>query len=153
MNQSTLAPKIFFVVLVALFLVPVLALAESDSDIRAVIRSSILNDPRTSTLSTAQIDSMVEALAAEANSSGLTAEAITWRPEREASPSASLGEVAEEEVCDSWPPLCTFNTAFGFDDPNSPAPILFGVTSIGMVWILAEVLHIRSRRSNVAPQG
>lgn len=149
MNHSSAFSKTSLVVGVALSVivcVPLVSHAQpSAGDVSAVIRSSLLQDPRTANLSQPELDAMVAILVAESEQKGLTAEQIQWRPGSDVSNSASELYV-EDDTCASWPPLCTFNAAFGFDDPNSLVPAIFGVTSIGMVWILAEVLHVRSRR-------
>ena len=93
---------------------------------------------------------MVVALAKQAQNDGVTLESAVASPTTKKV--VATAEVTEEgdAACDSWPPLCTFYAAFGFDDQNSLAPIMLGVASLGMVWIFAEVLHMRSRRMSKA---
>ncbi len=141
-------------ILAVLFGAVVFSLSEkayaTSNDTRAVIRSSLLSDPRTAALSQADLDAMVDLLALEAQKKGLTDEDIVGAPAQTNSMEVTnnFSEVEEISACDSWPPLCRFNAAFGFDDQNSLVPVILIITSLGMVWILAEVLHMRSRRTS-----
>lgn len=64
--------------LCALVLTPVLLLAQTD-DLRAQIRADILADPRSSQMSEAEIDALVQAIAAEAESTGISEEYMAAR--------------------------------------------------------------------------
>lgn len=57
----------------ALIFAPVLLLAQSD-DVRQQIRADVMADPRSAQMSAAEIDALVEAIAVEAESAGITAE-------------------------------------------------------------------------------
>ncbi len=133
-------------VIVLMSAMPLIAHAEDGSDIRAAIRSSLLTDPRTSGLSQASLDSIVDMLAQESQKRGLTVEDILWKPADAGSP-VQNGAGAHGRGCEPGSFFCQFNAAFGFDDSGSIIPFILGSTSMGMVWILAEVLHKRSRRS------
>ena len=57
------------------------AQASSDSELRETVRAAILADPRSAQMSEADVDSMVAALAGEAEAQGVTSEDIAWRPQ------------------------------------------------------------------------
>lgn len=54
----------------AALLLPALAFAQSDASLREQIRADIMSDPRSSEMSSAELDALVEALATEAVESG-----------------------------------------------------------------------------------
>ena len=69
-------------VLAVVLLLPVLIHAQttSSSALDATIRAAIMQDPRSASLSAAQINAMVSALSAQAQTKGLTAQNIAYRP-------------------------------------------------------------------------
>jgi len=85
MNTHLVARRIQLIVgiaIVASLMVPLLihAQATSQSALDATIRAAIMQDPRSANLSAAQINSMVVALSAQAQTQGLTAQNIAYRP-------------------------------------------------------------------------
>jgi preprotein translocase subunit SecF len=56
------------------------AQATAPSDLSATIRAAILHDPRSASLSPAQIGAMVSALSSKAQTQGITAQDIAYRP-------------------------------------------------------------------------
>ena len=69
--------------LIALALLPSFALAQttgSQADLQAQIRTAITTDPRSASMSQAQLDALVNALAGKASQQGMTAQDIVWRP-------------------------------------------------------------------------
>ncbi|MDP2648457.1 MAG: hypothetical protein Q8P19_01000 [bacterium] len=109
--------------------------------LRATIRAELLSDPRTSALSPAQLGAMVELLAQSAEREGISSSDITYRPQ-------SLENIPVSptfaDVCGNTPAaLCVFGVAFGFLGPTYVIPFTLGAASMGLVWILAEMIHRR----------
>ena len=139
--------------LIVLFLVcaalPLSARAqESASDLRATIRAELLSDPRTSSLSEAQIEVLVSLLAGEAEKQGITSQDIQWRPQS--------GErfVATESAAPQAPEcvggfLCAMTEAFGFVGTDTTIPFTLGAASMALVWLLAEMIHRRRHPATV----
>lgn len=123
-------------IIVALALVfgyVLLANAEENSDLEATVRAAILSDPRTAQMSEAEIDAMVAALAAEAETQGVTSEDIIWRPQEQA---ADAGEGAPS--CNF---LCALSQAFGFDGSDLTIPIALAVASGVLLFLIGMLLH------------
>ena len=75
--------EVFITVLAILFLCMPLfvhAQATSQSALDATIRAAIMQDPRSASLTAAQINAMVAALSAKAQTQGLTAQDIAYHP-------------------------------------------------------------------------
>jgi len=133
-----------FILLPLLVSVPFFVSAQNaSSDLRATIRAELLSDPRTSSLSEAQIDALVGLLADEAEKQGITSQDIQWRPESSerfvATESAAPQEAAE---CGGGF-LCTMSEAFGFVGADTTIPFTLGAASMALVWLLAEMMHRR----------
>ena len=133
-----------FILLPLLVSVPFFVSAQNaSSDLRATIRAELLSDPRTSSLSEAQIDALVGLLAEEAEKQGITSQDIQWRPESTerfvATESAAPQEAAE---CGGGF-LCTMSEAFGFVGADTTIPFTLGAASMALVWLLAEMIHRR----------
>jgi len=133
-----------FILLALLVSVPFFVSAQNaSSDLRATIRAELLSDPRTSSLSEAQIDALVGLLADEAEKQGITSQDIQWRPESSerfvATESAAPQEAAE---CGGGF-LCTMSEAFGFVGADTTIPFTLGAASMALVWLLAEMMHRR----------
>ncbi len=103
----------------------------------------IMSDPRTSSLTQVQVDEMVAILTQAAQAQGLTANDIA------AKPVDSSGFFSEEvrqayDACEGTPTFfCVFDLAFGFLGPDSIIPFILGASSMGLIWILAEMIHRR----------
>ena len=115
---------------------------DARSDLRATIRAELLSDPRTSSLSEAQIDVLVGLLSEEAEKQGITSQDIQWRPQ------STERFVAIESAAPQAPEctggfLCTMTEAFGFIGADTTIPFTLGAASMGLVWILAEMMHRR----------
>ena len=133
-----------FILLPLLVSVPFFVSAQNaSSDLRATIRAELLSDPRTSSLSEAQIDALVGLLADEAEKQGITSQDIQWRPESTerfvATESAAPQDAAE---CGGGF-LCTMSEAFGFVGADTTIPFTLGAASMALVWLLAEMMHRR----------
>jgi hypothetical protein len=116
------------------------AIAQSQDDLRGTIRAQLLSDPRTANLSEAELNAMVELLASEAEAQDISSADITWRPQVE-EPVAEAPVVAYD-YCGATPHfLCAFNIAFGFAGTDPTMPFVLGAAAMGLVWVLAEILH------------
>jgi hypothetical protein len=119
-------------------IVPLIASAQTTPDLSATIRAELLSDPRTSSLSAAQLDAMVSLLTQQAQAQGITAEDITWRPQTFSN--ADVAPVAAPESC-AGNFTCVMDEAFGFIGPDILIPFALGAASMGLIWILAEMIH------------
>ncbi len=129
------------------------AQAAAPGSLPAVIRAELLSDPRTASLSQAQLDAMVSLLTKQAQKQGLTAADITWHPQPPVYSSAPAAPVAS---C-SGDFTCMMDEAFGLVGPDTTIPFSLGAASMGLVWILAEMIHRRKyphvSTPPVAPSG
>lgn len=141
--RAKLVAPIVFATLSFLFLIPLLAHAQTQaSDLSATIRAELMQDPRTAGIPSAELDAMVSILTQQAQAKGVTAGDITWRPK---DPASFVAEVKQAyDMCEGMPAFfCAFNTAFGFIGPDTTIPFTLGAASMGLVWILAEMIHRR----------
>jgi len=143
MDRSTVnrdmkfAVAAFFVIAAIL---PALAHAQTPpSDLRATIRAELLSDPRSAALSQTQLNAMVELLAQQAQAQGITASDITWRPQTFSQNAAAS---APPESC-TGNFTCVMDEAFGFIGPDLVIPFSLGLGAMGLIWIIAEMLHRR----------
>ncbi len=133
--------------LLIVFLLPAISYAQQ-TELQATIRGAILSDPRTSGLSQTQIDSIVSVLAQEAEKQGITPEDIQWRPQ--GVEQFASGETVPAGAACTGGFLCTMSEAFGFVGADTTIPFTLGAASMGLVWILAEMIH-RRRHPVAAP--
>jgi hypothetical protein len=122
------------------------------SDLQTTIRAQLLSDPRTTGLPAQQIDALVGILSGEAQKQGLTASDLTWHPQIPQSFITTASELAPApSACGAAPwYLCIFGEAFGFLGFDVTIPYILGVASMGLVWVIAEMIHHRRKR---APEG
>ena len=117
---------------------PWIALAQS-ADVHAAIRAEILKDPRTASMSEAEISAMVQALANSAEEEGIAREDIVAQ-----STSYTPIESAPAEVlaCDGMPEfLCTINRSLGFDGSNLFIPVALVAAAGVLAFLLYELKH------------
>lgn len=114
------------------------ALAQSsDADLRASIRAEILKDPRTASMSEAEITAMIDALTIGVQAEGIESNAFIAQ-------SRSFAPTAAEGVpsCGGMPEfLCRINQALGFDGTNALIPIVLLATSGLLAFLLYELKH------------
>jgi len=138
-----IALPFFVALLLVCTAVPYFARAqENTSDLRTTIRAELLSDPRTSSLSQVQVDTLVDLLAGEAEKQGITSQDIQWRPQ------STERFVAIESAAPQAPEctggfLCTMTEAFGFIGADTTIPFTLGAASMALVWLLAEMIHRR----------
>jgi hypothetical protein len=126
--------------LAASFALPVLAHAQAapDSQLRATIYAQITSDPRSQTMTQAQIYSMVNALTLQAEQQGLTASQITYRPQVAGAQAYGLTLTPCTDVS------CSISRAFGLDGSIPLIPIAFFVLAalfILIFGIMREMGH------------
>ncbi len=92
--------------------------AASDS-LRATIKSEIMADPRSRTLTEAQIYTLVDSLAVQAMKQGTTAQNIAWRPYI---PQQEQFVSGQTQSC-GVDFLCTIDYAFGFLGGDYTIPV------------------------------
>lgn len=109
-----------------------------EEHLSATIRAAILSDPRSQGMTPEEVDTMTAALTRQAQSVGMTAQDIVWRPT--IAGSTGMQESAQP-VCDDF--LCNLNNAFGFDGSNYTIPIWLGISSLLLIFLIATVLEYR----------
>ena len=136
--RMTVLPLRFaqMIVIVAAFAaLPLFAHAQS-ADLTSTIRAALYSDPRTASMSQAQVDAMVAALSQRVQQKGLTPADITWRP-------IPQGGFAAVSTCGGYPAyFCTINTSFGFDGTDYMIPVWLAITSLLLIFLFA--LHRRT---------
>lgn len=113
----------------------------TSNELSATIRAQLLSDPRTSTLSEAQLNAMVDLLSQEAQKQGLTAKDVVWRPNPPAIGDGTTSATPSSLFSCDGSFTCLVDEAFGFVGPDTSIPFLLGMSSMGLIWILAEMLH------------
>lgn len=112
--------------------------AQDTSELEATIRAAIVSDPRSAEMTEAEIDAMVAALVSEAEGQGVTSEDITWRPQ---DPSTLDQESSSSaEACGYAAFLCALNDAFGFSGYPLLIPLLLGVSSALLLFVIGSIL-------------
>lgn len=99
--------------------------AETDQ-LRATIKAEIMADPRSQSMSQAQIYSMVNALTIQAQQQGLTSAQLTYRPEATGSGStfSSCNDIS-----------CSLASAFGLDGSFPIIPLALFVMAVLFILI------------------
>lgn len=115
-----------------------IAYAQEDSDLRATIRAAILSDPRSASMTEEEIDAMVTALASEAETQGVTSEDIMWRPQDP----TTFEETSDQsgQTCGYAAFICALNDAFGFSGSPLIIPLLLGITSALLLFVIGSIL-------------
>ena len=136
---------LIFIALAILFTLsslPQIGYAQTGSDLRSTIRAELLSDPRTSGLSRAQLDAMVDVLTEEAERRGLSAQDLQWHPTLSDSFTATSG--ATPDACGGTPSfLCAFGTAFGFLGDDVTIPFWLEISSMALIWLIASMIEHR----------
>lgn len=123
--------------LILLFAFASLAAAQENTDLQSTIRAAILSDPRSSQMSGEEIEGLVTVLADEAQSQGVNSEDIAWRPQE----TVAEGESADAIGACGYPAfLCALNDAFGFTGSPLIIPLLLGVCSALLLFVLGSIL-------------
>lgn len=110
------------------------AFVAAHEDLRAAIELAVLSDPRSQSLSEAQVRELVDALHADADAQGTTAEDITWRPVPPQELQAGYAQCGM---------LCSLTNAFGFDGSNYVIPIMLGASALMLIFIFGATLGYR----------
>lgn len=110
----------------------------AEEQLSATIQAAILSDPRSQSMTPEEVDTMTAALTRQAQSVGMTAQDIVWRPT--IAGSTGMQEPAQP-ACDDF--LCNLNNAFGFDGSNYTIPIWLGISSLLLIFLIATVLEYR----------
>lgn len=118
----------------------------SSTELRETVRAALLSDPRTASMTDAQLDAMVNVLTAQAQRQGVTAHDILWRPQ----PAENAGETgaASLDQCSSLSFFCMFNRAFGFSGNSTVIPLMLGGTSAVLLLLTGMMIeHYRKLRA------
>jgi len=126
----------FAVGLALMLAVPAMAAAQS-TDLQSSVRAALAGDPRTASMSQSQIDAMVQALSAQAQSKGITPQDIAWRPVTDAPAAPLVG------TCSGPRLLCNMSAAFGITGPDYLIAVWLGITALLLIFILGAVLEYR----------
>lgn len=116
---------------------PLIARAQSsDADLRATIRAEIMKDPRSASMTEAEITAMVNALTKGAEEQGVESRQFS------ATESSAAAQPESAPACGGMPAfLCTINQSFGFDGSNPVLPIALFATSGLLAFLLYELKH------------
>lgn len=116
---------------------------EEQTQMTEAIRSAIAADPRSGSLTPAELNSMVAALTASAQAQGLRARDIVV-PRSDTTVSGVSSASDQTSVCSQGTPsfLCSLETAFGFDGSNL-LPLWLGGTAALLILIIGTLLEIR----------
>ena len=128
MQVSRIAASVSIIILL---LAPLALSAQTEGELQATIRAAILSDPRTATMSEAEVDAMVAALAQEASAQGMTSQDILWQPQEE-------GAAGQTVSCGI---LCMLTNAFGFDGSDVTIPIALGICAALLLFVIGSLLH------------
>jgi hypothetical protein len=117
-----------------LFASPYMAHAQTaaQDNLRATIRAEITADPRSQSLSQAQINSMVDALAVQAQKQGVTADQLTYRA---TVPTAQTSAPAPSQCTGGF--LCSVGAAFGFLGGDATIPVALFIVCVLFILIFS----------------
>lgn len=115
-----------------------------NADLEVTIRAALLTDPRTAQMSEEEIDEMVAALAEGAQEQGITPHDITWRPQ------PPITTEGEDAPCMMPAFFCTLGAAFGLDGSDVTMPIVLGIVSGILLFVIGALLHHRYGHHPVA---
>lgn len=125
----------------------------SNDDLSSAIKSAILADPRSDSLSSAQITAMVDSLTKQASAQGMKARDLMWRPLLAHSMAPATAVAEAENDCGNLPaPLCTFNKSLGLNGSDVTFFVWLGVALTIILALIAgalEVRHWRKTRSEM----
>lgn len=120
---------------------PIVAAAQSQER-EAVIRTMLLSDPRTASLSREQIEAIVQKLDVLAAQDGVSAADIVWRPEQDYA--YSVPDTAQD-TCAAHDALCRVNAAFGFTGRDLTIPLWLALSSAALLIIIAAMIDLHYR--------
>ncbi len=131
------------------------AQTSTSTELSTAIRAALLKDPRASSLTSVQLDAMIEALSAQAKSQGVTAQDIAYRPGTLV-PLTPVSYAGSSGACtDISAAFCTLGQALGFDNPNKEVPIGLWITSgllIFIIWHMRRNPHLAHLTGVSTPQ-
>jgi hypothetical protein len=113
----------------------------SDATLRATIENEIMADPRSQSMTSAQISAMVDALTQQAQKQGVTAQDLTYRPTIPGSTNANTAET-NAALCQNF--SCALSNAFGLDgsDPIIPLGLFIAAALFILIFsIMREAGH------------
>jgi hypothetical protein len=116
---------------------PAYAQTTAEDQLRATIKTEIMADPRSQTMTPAQINSLVDALTIQAQEQGLTSSQLTYRPGTQ-NPTGSSTLTPCSDIS------CSIGRAFGLDGSLPLIPIaLFVVAALFILiyGIMREMGH------------
>ncbi|QQG38149.1 MAG: hypothetical protein HYS26_01170 [Candidatus Kaiserbacteria bacterium] len=127
--------------LITLSALPLFAHAQSDEELRSTIRAAIVADPRSASMSEAEIDVMVEALATQAKATGVTARDVESAA-RASQNTQRRSPYASE--CTSF--ICKVNEAFGITGNASVIAVAMGVTAAVLLFVIGMLIEHHRRK-------
>ncbi len=143
MCAALVAVAVLFVILP--FVVSAQGAGGEESDLRATIRAALLTDPRSASLSSAEVEEMVSALTGEAERQGVTSSDIAWRPQ---SPEESGSGAWDSSACGNPSGfLCALSTAFGFTGPDATIAVALGVLAAILLFVIGMMLYRRGHHA------
>jgi hypothetical protein len=147
MYRASLQSRSFFLMVIASVLVlagigfaHAQTQSATDTQLRATIQTEVMADPRSQTISQAQLSALVDSLTAQAEAQGLTSSDLTYRPS--ASAGSEIQAPTSFSQCSTF--SCTVSRAFGLDGSIPIIPIAFFVAAalfILIYGIMREMGH------------
>jgi hypothetical protein len=143
MKSTSIAQFVSPILFVALLLLTPLFIhaqinpSADSAQLRATIRSAILQDPRSASIPSAQLDVMVDALVTRAQGQGITSQSLAYVPG--AIPRQPLAS-NDALPCDGISPaLCPLAYAMGYNNPDKSVPIGLWITSGILIWVISRM--------------
>ena len=104
----------------------------TDTQLRATIQAEVSADPRSQTMTQAQISALVDSLTSQAEAQGITASALTYRP---ASTVPQTPPSTASSQCTNF--SCAFINAFGLDGSIPIIPLVFFAAAVLFILIFS----------------
>ncbi len=133
-TRFSIAILAFVLILSAL---PFLVHAQGEDELHATIRAAIMSDPRSSSMSEAEVNALVDELAAGAEKEGVTANDISWRPQ---SPDSFNAANYGTSPCGFF---CKVNEAFGITGSAPLIAVTLGIVAAILLFVIGMLLHHR----------
>jgi hypothetical protein len=144
-HSQHLRAKLPVLLLAVLFAFAPLFVSAQESDLDATIRAALLSDPRSVSLSEAEIDALVSALTEEAERQGVTSYDIAWRPQPVGGSSSASWDTSACGNPSGF--LCAVSTAFGFTGPDAIIAVALGVVSAILLFVIGMMLYRRGHHA------
>jgi hypothetical protein len=114
-------------------------------ELQAAIWTSLLEDPRTANIPPADMQALVDSLAAEAQAQNITAADILQKSSLDGSSVVVPSALCTEEGIMGY--LCKFNQAIGFSGGSYEVPLILLVVSGILILVVWEMMRLRKKHA------